>query len=71
MKKITFTLLLIQTSIVSQSQNLSMSELIPIWEKMLPIQRNFLLIKDGILEKSKMITIPIFSLNIRGCGSTI
>ena len=42
MKKITFTLLLILTSIVSQSQNLSMSELIPILGKDVAYTEEFL-----------------------------
>ena len=42
MKKITFTLLLILTSIVSQSQNLSMSELIPLLGKDVSYTEEFL-----------------------------
>lgn len=53
MKKITFTLLLILTSIVSQSQNLSMSELISLLGKDVSYVEEFLSEKGWMFRKAE------------------
>lgn len=60
MKKITFTLLLILTSIVSQSQNLSMSELIPLLGKDVSYTEEFLTNKGWKFRKIENDYYPYF-----------